>query len=114
MPYVPTAALLVRRAALEGVGLFDPALRVGEDVDLVWRLHDSGWSTRYDPRTVVVHEGPIGWSGWLTRRHRYGTSAAPLAARHRGRLTPLVLRPWPTAAWLLLRAPAVARACLTC
>ena len=45
--YVPTAALLVRRAALETVrprtgAVFDPALRYGEDVDLVWRLHEAG------------------------------------------------------------------------
>ncbi|HET6953163.1 MAG TPA: glycosyltransferase, partial [Acidimicrobiales bacterium] len=38
VPYVPTAALLVRRTALASVGGFDPRMRVGEDVDLVWRL----------------------------------------------------------------------------
>lgn len=103
VPYVPTAALLVRRSALPDPA-FDPALRFGEDVDLVWRLHDAGWRVRYDPRTVVGHEEPTTWRAWLARRHRYGTSAAPLAQRHRGRLTPLVLPPWPTAAWLLLLA----------
>jgi mycofactocin system glycosyltransferase len=102
VPYVPTAALVVRRAALDGAAQFDPWLRYGEDVDLVWRLHDAGWTVRYDPRTVVGHEEPRGWSAWLRRRHRYGTSAAPLAQRHGDRLTPLVLPPWPTAAWLLL------------
>src|SRR5690348_12528826 len=48
--YVPTAALVVRRAALGGAGagsVFDPALRWGEDVDLVWRLHAAGWRIRY-------------------------------------------------------------------
>jgi len=38
--YVPSAALLVRRAAL-GAG-FDEELRVAEDVDLVLRLHAAG------------------------------------------------------------------------
>ena len=104
VPYVPTAALVVRREALGGVPPFDPALRFGEDVDLVWRLHDGGWAVRYDPRTVVEHAEPGRWRNWLLRRHRYGTSAAPLAARHGNRLTPLVLPPWPTAAWLLLLA----------
>jgi hypothetical protein len=33
--YVPTAALLLRRAALPAGTVFDPALRYGEDVDLV-------------------------------------------------------------------------------
>ena len=83
---------------------FDAALRYGEDVDLVWRLHDAGWRVRYDPRTVVLHAEPEQWSRWLERRHRYGTSAGPLALRHPARLTPLVLTPWPTAAWLLLAA----------
>ncbi len=101
VPYVPTAALLVRRAALPPQG-FDPALRYGEDVDLVWRLHDAGWRVRYDPRTVVPHAEPLRWRAWLVRRQHYGTSAAPLARRHGSRLTPLVLSPWPTAAVLLV------------
>jgi hypothetical protein len=99
--YVPTAALVVRRAALPP-SPFDPALRYGEDVDLVWRLHDDGWTVRYDPRTVVLHDEPRSWGEWLGRRHAYGRSAAPLARRHGERLTPLVLPVWPTAAWLLL------------
>ena len=113
VPYVPTAALLVRRAALPA-GPFDPALRYGEDVDLVWRLHDAGWSVRYDPRVVVTHDEPTRWGSWLRRRHHYGTSAAPLAQRHGDRLTPLVVPPWTTAAWLLLLSgrplPAIAAA----
>ena len=107
VPYVPTAALVARRAALAEAGLpdgtaFDPALRYGEDVDLVWRLHDAGWVVRYDPRTVVHHTEPDRWGRWLERRYRYGTSAAPLALRHGGRLAPLVASPLPVAAWLLL------------
>ena len=102
VPYVPTAALVVRRDALAGAAPFDATLRYGEDVDLVWRLHDQGWTVRYDPRTLVRHDEPDRWAPWLLRRHRYGTSAAPLAQRHGGRLTPLVLRPWPALAWLLL------------
>lgn len=103
VPYVPTAALLVRRAALPAVP-FEPGLRFGEDVDLVWRLHDAGWTVRYDPRVLVEHVEPDRWSVWLRRRHAYGTSAAPLAERHTGRLAPLVLPPWPTAAYALLLA----------
>ncbi|MDP3711524.1 MAG: mycofactocin biosynthesis glycosyltransferase MftF [Mycobacteriales bacterium] len=104
--YVPTAALLVRVAALPEPA-FDPALRYGEDVDLAWRLHDAGWTVRYDPSVEVAHVEPETWRGVLTRRFRYGTSAAPLATRHGVRLTHLVLRPWPTAvvALLLTRRP---------
>jgi len=103
VPYVPTAALVVRRSALAGAG-FDAALRYGEDVDLVWRLCAAGWTVRYDPRTVVEHGEPARWRQWLARRHRYGTSAAPLARRHPGHLAPLVVQPWLVSAWLLLAA----------
>jgi mycofactocin glycosyltransferase len=103
--YVPAAALVVRRSA---VAPFDPALRYGEDVDLVWRLVDAGWRVRYDPRVVVRHDD----RHRLIRRFRYGTSAAPLAQRHPTRLAPVVLRPLPTAtlALLLARRPRAAGA----
>jgi mycofactocin glycosyltransferase len=110
IPYVPTAALVVRRRALAGG--FDPALRHGEDVDLVWRLHDAGWRVRLDPRSTVRHAEPETWRALLARRHRYGTSAAPLSWRHPGRLAPLVVRPGPAAvaALVLARRPGPAAA----
>ena len=40
----------------------------------------------------------------LVRRFHYGTSAAPLAERHPGRLAPFVLTPVPTAILVLLAA----------
>lgn len=96
--YVPTAALVVRRRALEDVArdghAFDPALRVGEDVDLVWRLHEAGWRVRYEPSVEVGHREPAEWSALLARRFRYGTSAAPLALRHPEANAPLVVHPW--------------------
>lgn len=97
--YVPTAALAVRTEAV-GEG-FDPALRFGEDVDLVWRLADAGWRVRYEPAVVAGHTEPAGWGALLRRRFDYGTSAGPLARRHGRRLAPLVLRPLPAGAALL-------------
>ncbi|MBL7499809.1 glycosyltransferase [Frankia sp. CN7] len=82
--YVPSAALLVRRE-LAG---FDPALRYGEDVDLVWRLAAAGWSVRYEPAAVVHHEPRASLRGWARQRFAYGSSAGPLAARHPGPLRP--------------------------
>ena len=113
--YVPTAALLVRSAALARAGGFDEDLRYGEDVDLVWRLHEAGWRIRYDPAVEVIHHGPESWPALLTRRFRYGTSAAPLARRHPGNLAPLVLQPWPalTVGALLAGRPAATAAGLT-
>jgi mycofactocin glycosyltransferase len=110
VPYVPTAALVVRRAALDGG--FDPGLRQGEDVDLAWRLHDAGWRVRLEPRAAVRHAEPDTWAALLARRHRYGTAAAPLSRRHPGRLAAVVLRPGPAAvaALLLARRPVEAGA----
>jgi len=106
--YVPTAALVARRSALDSG--FDERLRVGEDVDLVWRLLEAGWRVRYEPSVTVSHDEPTSWAGLLLRRFRYGTSAAPLSRRHPGRLAPLELRPWPTAVAtaVLARRPALA------
>ncbi len=108
--YVPTAALLARRAALGGG--FDEAMRYGEDVDLVWRLVEAGWRVRYEPSVRVSHTEPASWSALLRRRFRYGTSAAPLTRRHPGAVAPLVLQPWPaiTVAALLARRPLAAGA----
>ncbi len=100
--YVPTAALVVRRSAL-GAG-FDPALRYGEDVDLIWRLSDAGGRVRYAPEVEVDHEDPAAWGTLLRRRVAYGGSAGPLARRHGSRLAPMVLQPAPTAVALLLLA----------
>jgi mycofactocin system glycosyltransferase len=116
LSYVPTAALIARRAALRAVagpaGVFDPTMRIGEDVDLVWRLHAGGWRVRYDPSVAVGHHEPATWPALLARRLRYGTSAAPLAVRHPGNIPPLVVDPWPalTVGALLSRRPAVAAA----
>jgi mycofactocin glycosyltransferase len=98
--YVPAAALAVRRAAA-GTG-FAPDLRVGEDVDFVWRLHEAGWRVRYEPEAKVAHEHRTVFAAWLRRRFEYGRSAASLASRHPGRLAPAVLSPWAAVAWTLL------------
>jgi mycofactocin glycosyltransferase len=121
--YLPTAALLVRREALASVArsqgslaeIFDQGMRYGEDVDLVWRLHQAGWRIRYDPAVQVPHDGPATWPGLLGRRFRYGMSAAPLARRHPANMAPLVLQPWPavTVAALLARRPVAAAAAAT-
>jgi mycofactocin glycosyltransferase len=108
--YVPTAALMVRRAVL-GDG-FDEALRYGEDVDLVWRLIEAGWRVRYEPSVRVAHADPVTQTALLRRRFHYGTSAAPLTRRHPGAVTPLILQPWPalTMAAVLARRPVLAGA----
>ena len=92
--YVPAAALVVRRAAFDAVGGFDDSLTVGEDVDLVWRLHDAGWRCRYEPASTVRHHGRSRLVPLLRRRFDYGRSAAELDRRHPGALPPLRGNSW--------------------
>lgn len=102
--YVPSAALVVRRSALQEVGGFDTRLRFGEDVDLVWRLLSRGGTVRYQSDAIVRHAPRRELSAWLRQRFDYGTSAAPLALRHPGRLPPARLSSYSAAAWALLLA----------
>ncbi len=87
--YVPSAALLVRRAAV-GDG-FAEHMHVAEDVDLVLRLHAAGWRLRYAPSARVAHDHRTRLATWWSRKAYYGTGAAPLALRHPGSVPPMVL-----------------------
>ncbi|MCU1625653.1 MAG: family 2 glycosyl transferase, partial [Pseudonocardia sp.] len=98
--YVPSAALLVRKAAL-GAG-FDERMHVAEDVDLVLRLHAAGWRLRYEPSSEVAHEHRSDPRAWWLRKAYYGTGAAPLALRHPGSVPPMVLSPWSAVVCALL------------
>ena len=99
VPFVPSTALLVRRTDLVEVDGFDEELRVGEDVDLVWRLAERGRTVRYVPAATVAHGSRTSAGGWLRQRFDYGTSAAPLAVRHGAAVAPLAVNPWTAAAW---------------
>lgn len=101
--YVPSAALLVRRAAA-GPG-FDEALHAAEDVEFELRLHAAGWRMRYVPAARVAHDHRTTPAAWAARKAFYGTGAAPLAVRHPGSVPPMVLSPASAAvAGLLLLA----------
>lgn len=80
--YVPSTVLVVRRSAIEAIVGFDEQLRVGEDVDLVWRLVAAGWTVRYAPELTARHVEPRTWWARLDRSRRYGTAAGALARRH--------------------------------
>ncbi len=54
--WVAGAALLLRREALDEVGLFDEGFFIYfEEVDLCLRLRRAGWDVRYFPGATVVH-----------------------------------------------------------
>jgi mycofactocin glycosyltransferase len=98
VPYVPGAALVVRRVAA-GAG-FAEDTRVGEDVDFVWRLAAAGWRVRYEPASAMRHQHRVRLRAWFARRKDYGTSAAVLELRHPGAVRPLYVSGWTALAWL--------------
>ena len=54
--WVTGAAVVLRREALDEIGLFDESFFLySEEVDLQARLHSAGWEVHYFPRVSVVH-----------------------------------------------------------
>lgn len=108
--WLPGACLVALTDALrgpEGVDGFAADLRVGEDVDLVWRLVAAGWRVRYEPAFQASHDVRPTLRAWLGRKVVYGTGGAPLAQRHGdavavARLSPLMAA---AGAGVLLRRP---------
>jgi mycofactocin system glycosyltransferase len=100
--YVPSAAIICRRSALVDAAGFDETLRCGEDVDLCWRLVESGARLRYEPIALVAHDHRVGVRDWLARKAFYGQSAAPLSIRHPDKTAPLVISGWTLLLWLLM------------
>ena len=98
VPYVPGAALVVRKTAA-GPG-FAESMWVGEDVDFVWRLAASGWRVRYEPAATMRHQHRVRLRTWFARRKDYGSSAAVLEQRHPGTVRPLHVSGWTALAWV--------------
>jgi GT2 family glycosyltransferase len=74
--YVIGACQVIRRTALDQVGLLDERIFYGpEDVDLCLRMHRAGWQVEYVPEAVVMHlERRLTRKllSVLTARHVYG------------------------------------------
>ena len=105
--YVPSAAIVCRRSAVLEVGGFDESLHSGEDVDLCWRLVESGSRLRYEPVAMVAHDHRSKLVPWMYRRAFYGGSAAPLSSRHPDNSAPLVIPLWSLLTWASLATGSV-------
>ncbi|GAA1949221.1 mycofactocin biosynthesis glycosyltransferase MftF [Nocardioides panacihumi] len=93
--WLPSACLVGRTSTLLDAGGFAEQMRVGEDVDLVWRLVAAGRRVRYEPALEACHDVRDSIAGWLGRKVAYGSGGAALAERHGdavavARLTPLM------------------------
>lgn len=83
LPAGITANLAVRRSAFEAVGGFDEALRVGEDVDLCWRLQLAGYRFGVATDAVVARRPRAGVRQALAAGYAYGRSGVTLYRRYR-------------------------------
>jgi hypothetical protein len=116
--YAPTCNLLVRRSAYQRLGGLREELRLGEDVDLCWRLRKRGLVLVYAPEGIVRHRHPERLPAMLRRRADYGSSEAHLYKLHPDRRGRLRLPPPAAAtvalvsAGLVLRRPWVLAAAL--
>ncbi|MFI1357864.1 mycofactocin biosynthesis glycosyltransferase MftF [Streptomyces sp. NPDC020898] len=94
--WAPTACAVARVDALRDGHGFDEGMRVGEDVDLCWRLVGAGLRVRYEPAVRAAHEHRTRMGDWFLRKAVYGTGAHPLALRHPEYIAPAVFAPWST------------------
>ena len=77
------AALLVRRAAADEVGLFDEEFFMfSEETDWLYRFRKAGWKVRFTPSAEVVHLGGAAHGGRLYVENLRGILR--FLAKHRG------------------------------
>ena len=87
--YVPAAVLVARTSVLKEHHGFDASMRLGEDVDLIWRLVEGGHTVRYDPAVICHHSPRSSIRSLLRQRWGYGRSAASLDKKHKFMASPL-------------------------
>lgn len=87
--YVPAAVLVARTETMHDIGGFLPTMRLGEDVDLVWRLANTHGIIRYVPHIECAHLSRPSVRALLRQRFGYGSSAAHLDALHPSTASPL-------------------------
>ncbi len=80
--YLPTCNLMARRDLLLAQEGFASDMRLGEDVDFIWRALRTGVRACYAPSGQVTHYHRVRLGALLRRRADYGSSEADLQRRH--------------------------------
>lgn len=77
--HVPGCNMAFRKAALEEIGGFDERFRVaGDDVDICWRLQESGRTLGFSAGAVVMHRRRDTVRRYLKQQYGYGKAEALL------------------------------------
>jgi glycosyltransferase involved in cell wall biosynthesis len=110
LPFGLASNLAVRRSAFEAVGGFDEQLRVGEDIDLCWRIQLQGGRFEEVLGAVVARREPEALGDVFRQALAYGRSGVRLYRRHRGAGARRAVRPaarsW---LWLVVSSPGLRR-----
>jgi N-acetylglucosaminyl-diphospho-decaprenol L-rhamnosyltransferase len=70
--WLSSACLLLRREALNGVGLLDEDYFIyGDEADLQFRLQKAGWKVCFQPGVTTVHYGGRSMDRWRRRKMVY-------------------------------------------
>ena len=96
----PAAALLLRRAALDSVGVLDERLALFfNDVDLSKRLAMAGWRTRFLHEARVVHVGGASTRQFAARLERWHLDRLRYYRKHHGRLAGVWVKTCTSLSW---------------
>jgi hypothetical protein len=70
--WMSSACLLVRRKALDQIGLLDESYFIyGDETDLQYRMQKAGWKAYYLPDATIIHFGGRSMNRWKRRRMVY-------------------------------------------
>ena len=70
--WMSSACLLVRRAALDKIGLLDESYFIyGDEADLQYRLNKAGWNVVFLPNSSIIHFGGRSMDRWKRRKMVY-------------------------------------------
>ena len=102
--WVSGSCMLIRRAALDRVGLMDEGyFMYVEDVDLCTRLGAAGWEVLFSPELEVVHVGGVSTRGRKRMTLEHSRSIYRYFVKHASPGPMALLRPF---AWAALRCRA--------
>lgn len=77
--HIPGCNMAFRKTALEAIGGFDSRHWIaGDDVEICWRLRQSGWTLGFSPSAVVWHHRRNSVKTYLKQQLNYGKAEALL------------------------------------
>lgn len=111
--YLPSCNLAIRREVFLKNSGFAESMDVGEDVDLCWRIIDTGGVIEYNPSAKVLHRHRNRILPFCRRRFEYGTSEPLLQNTHRNRRKKMLIWPQAIVFWALMAGTIIHPMCLT-